>query len=67
MKRQMLIKLLTILENLLKDCFACVKLEHLYSDAFRLDFGVKQGSVLPLLKFLFAVSLDDLTNIMFTS
>jgi len=25
-----------------------VKWEHLYSDAFRLDFGVRQGSVLPL-------------------
>jgi len=36
----------TIFENLFKDCFTCVKCENLYSDAFRLDFGVREGSVL---------------------
>jgi len=61
MKRQIPIKLLTILENIFKDCFTCVKWKNLYSDAFRLDFGVRQGSVLS--PFLFAVYLDYLTNI----
>jgi len=61
MKRQIPNKLLSLLENLFKDCLTCVKWKNLYSNAFSLEFGVRQGSVLS--PFLFAVYLDDLSNI----
>ena len=62
MKRRIPNKLLSLLENLFKDCLTCVKGENLYSNAFSLEFGVRQGSVLS--PFLFAVYLvDDLRNI----
>jgi len=61
MKRQIPNKLLSLLESLFKDCLTCVKWEHLYSNAFSLEFGVRQGSVLS--PFLFTVYLDGLSNI----
>jgi len=61
MKRQIPNKLLSLLENLFKDCLTCVKWKNLYLNAFSSEFGVRQGSVLS--PFLFAVYLDDLSNI----
>jgi len=60
MKRNVPVQLLGLLENMLFDCYSCVKLENIHSDFFTVMFGVRQGSVLA--PFLFAVFLDELSD-----
>ena len=59
MKRNVPVQLLALLENMLFDCYSCVKWENI-SDFFTVMFGVRQGSV--LVPFLFAVFLDELSD-----
>ena len=42
------------------NCFTCVKWNSVYSRFFKIEYGVRQGSV--LLLSLFAVYLDDIVN-----
>ena len=51
-------ELLNILVVWLSSCYLCVKGLNVWSDMFRADFGVSQGSVLS--PFLLTVYLDDL-------
>ena len=46
MKRLIPVKLLSLLENWLLNCHSCVKWESCFSQFFKLEFGVRQGSVL---------------------
>jgi len=58
MKRNIPVKLLTILENLFLCCKSCVKWDSAWSAIFQINFGVRQGSVLA--PVLFALCLDNL-------
>jgi len=60
MKRNVSVQLLGLLENMLFDCYSCVKWENIHSDFFTVMFGVRQGSVLA--PFLFAVFVDELSD-----
>jgi hypothetical protein len=60
MKRRIPIKLLDLLVYWLENCFSCVKWDGRLSYIFKLEFGVRQGSVLS--PFLFAIYLDDLID-----
>ena len=60
MKRNVPVQLLALLENMLFDCYSCVKWENIHSDFFTVMFGVRQGSVLA--PFLFAIFLDELSD-----
>jgi len=60
MKRNVSVQLLDLLENMLFDCYSCVKWENINSDFFTVMSGVRQGSVLA--PFLFAVFLDELSD-----
>ena len=58
MNRKLPVQLLDTLENLLSICWSCVKWNTSMSAFFKIDFGVRQGSVLS--PHLFAVLLDDM-------
>jgi len=55
MKRNILELLLNLIENLVSDCYACVKWNVCWSSEFVIQFGVRQSSVLS--PFLFAIYL----------
>ena len=63
MKRQIPLKLLDTLVFWLQNSWSCVKWKSVFSQFFRLDYGVRQGSI-PL-PYLFALYVDDITNCLF--
>jgi len=60
MKRHIPNELLSVLENWLGDCHTCVKWNDATSRFIKIDFGVRQGSVLS--PYLFAVYVDDIVT-----
>ena len=60
MKRRNPTKLLDLLVYWLENCFSCVKWDGILSHVFKLEFGVRQGSV--LCPFLFAIYHNDLVD-----
>jgi len=60
MKRDVLLKLLDTLVFWLQNSWSCVKCKSVFSQFLKLDYGVRQGSVLS--PHLFAIYVDDITN-----
>ena len=60
MNRKLPVELLDTLEHLLSSCWTCVKWKLSLSALKKIDFGVRQGSVLS--PYLFAVLLDDIID-----
>ena len=60
MKRNVPLKLLETFAYWLQNSWSCVKWKSVLSQFFKLDYGVRQGSV--LLPYLFAIYLDDIIN-----
>ena len=56
MKRHLPLEILELLENWLSNNFSCVKWHGIFSQFFRVSFGVRQGSVLS--PSLFAIYID---------
>ena len=61
MKRHVPVNLLDTLTHWFDHSFSCVKWHSVFSDFFKLNLGVRQGSVLS--PHLFAVYLDDVTDL----
>jgi len=61
MKRNIPVQLLEALENLISCCHSYVKWNNVWTSVLKINFGVRQGSVLS--PFLFAVYLDDLSRL----
>jgi len=61
MKRNILVKLLSLIENLFCCCSSCIKWNNVWSGVFQINLGVRQGSVLS--PFVFAIYLDDLSKL----
>ena len=60
MNRKLPLELLDTLEHLLSSCWTYVKWKSTLSPFKKIDFGVRQGSVLS--PYLFAVLLDDIID-----
>ena len=60
MKRDVPLKLLDTLAFWLLNSWSCVKWKSVFSHFLKLDYGVRQGSVMS--PHLFAVYVDDITN-----
>jgi len=60
MKRHIANDLLSVLENWLGDCHMCIKWNDMTSRFIKIDFGVRQGSVLS--PSLFGVYVDDIVT-----
>ena len=60
MKRRIPTKLLDLLVYWLENSFSCIKWDGCLSHVFKLEFGVRQGSVLS--PFLFAIYLNELVD-----
>ena len=60
MNRNLPLELLCVLENWFSKCWTYVKWGSSYSSFLKIDFGVRQGSVLS--PYLFAVYIDDLVR-----
>ena len=60
MHRRIPVNLLIILENLFSTCWSCVKWKSATSKSYRIEFGLRQGSILS--PYIFACYVDDVVS-----